>query len=150
MGKVLHFDFSSEKIKELVEKTKDRCVQVCQDCGHRFKEDTAEIGNFVEVKKSIVKPGAKAKHLTYLGDTTVGKKTNIGAGTITANFDGKNKFPTYIGDNCYIGSNTVLIAPLKLGKGVKTGSGAIVTRNQVIPANSLLVGVPARIIKKIQ
>ena len=111
--------------------------------------DTAEIGNFVEVKKSVVMPGAKAKHLTYLGDATVGKKANIGAGTITANFDGKNKFPTFIGDNCYIGSNTVLIAPLRLGKGVKTGSGAIVTRGQNIPAHSLLVGVPAKIIKKV-
>lgn len=110
--------------------------------------DTAEIGNFVEVKKSVVKPGAKAKHLAYLGDATVGRKTNIGAGTITANFDGKNKFPTVIGDECYIGSNTVLIAPLKLGKRVKTGSGAIVTRNQVIPSGSLLVGVPAKIVKR--
>lgn len=113
-------------------------------------KDTAEIGNFVEVKKSVVKSGAKAKHLTYLGDATIGKNTNIGAGTITANFDGKNKFSTVIGDDCSIGSNTVLIAPLTLRRGVKTGSGAVVTRNQVVPAHSLLVGVPAKIVKKLR
>ncbi|MCK5706013.1 MAG: bifunctional N-acetylglucosamine-1-phosphate uridyltransferase/glucosamine-1-phosphate acetyltransferase [Candidatus Aureabacteria bacterium] len=112
--------------------------------------DTAEVGNFVEVKKSIIKPGAKAKHLSYLGDSVVGKKANIGAGTITANFDGKNKFVTNIGDNCYIGSNTVLIAPVTLKKGVKTGSGTVVTRNQIIPQNSLIVGVPGKIIKKLK
>jgi bifunctional UDP-N-acetylglucosamine pyrophosphorylase/glucosamine-1-phosphate N-acetyltransferase len=110
-------------------------------------EDGAEIGNFVEVKNSKVGSGTKAKHLTYLGDATIGRNANIGAGTITANYDGKHKHKTWIDDEAFIGSGTVLVAPSKIGKGAKTGAGAIVTRNQEIEPGDVWVGVPARSMK---
>jgi bifunctional UDP-N-acetylglucosamine pyrophosphorylase / glucosamine-1-phosphate N-acetyltransferase len=106
-------------------------------------EDGAEVGNFVEVKKSRIGSHSKAKHLTYLGDATLGAHVNIGAGTITANYDGKNKNPTVIGDHSHTGSNTVLVAPVKLGKNVTTGAGAVVVKGE-IPDNAVLVGVPAK------
>jgi bifunctional UDP-N-acetylglucosamine pyrophosphorylase/glucosamine-1-phosphate N-acetyltransferase len=106
-------------------------------------EDGAEVGNFVEVKKSRIGSHSKAKHLTYLGDATLGAHVNIGAGTITANYDGKNKNPTVIGDHSHTGSNTVLVAPVKLGKNVTTGAGAVVVKGEV-PDNAVVVGVPAK------
>src|SRR5439155_3559927 len=106
-------------------------------------DDGAEIGNFVEVKKSRIGSYSKAKHLTYLGDATLGAHVNIGAGTITANYDGKNKNATIIGDHVHTGSNTVLVAPVKLGKNVTTGAGAVVVKGD-IPDNAIVVGVPAR------
>jgi bifunctional UDP-N-acetylglucosamine pyrophosphorylase/glucosamine-1-phosphate N-acetyltransferase len=106
--------------------------------------DGSEIGNFVEVKKSVIGKGTKAKHLAYLGDTTIGERANIGAGTITANYDGKNKHATTIEDGAFIGSGTVLIAPCTVGKRAKTGAGAIVTRNAVVPEGDVWVGLPAR------
>jgi len=107
-------------------------------------EDGAEVGNFVEVKASRLGPHVKAKHLTYLGDATVGAGTNVGAGTITANYDGKAKHPTTIGAGAFIGSGTVLIAPVEVGDGAVTGAGAIVTRNTKVPAGATVVGMPAR------
>jgi bifunctional UDP-N-acetylglucosamine pyrophosphorylase/glucosamine-1-phosphate N-acetyltransferase len=104
-------------------------------------DEHAEIGNFVEVKKSRVGPHSKAKHLTYLGDATLGAHVNIGAGTITANYDGTNKHATAIADGASTGSNTVLVAPVKLGKGSKTGAGAVVLHD--VPAGAVVVGVPA-------
>ncbi len=112
-----------------------------------YIDDTAEIGNFVETKKSFVGKGTKAKHLSYLGDTTIGENANIGAGTITANYDGSRKHPTVIGDGAFIGSGTVLVAPSKMGARSKTGAGAIVTKNTAIPDDGVFVGVPARPIK---
>lgn len=106
-------------------------------------EDGAEVGNFVEVKKSRLGAHSKAKHLSYLGDATLGAHVNIGAGTITANYDGKNKNPTVIGDHSHTGSNTVLVAPVKLGRNVTTGAGAVVVKGE-IPDDTVLVGVPAR------
>lgn len=108
-------------------------------------ESEAKIGNFVEVKKSIVGKKTKASHLTYLGDATIGENTNIGAGTITCNYDGKNKNPTTIGNNVKIGSDTMLVAPVKVGDGVVTGAGSVVTKD--IPPNKLAVGAPAKVIK---
>jgi len=108
-------------------------------------DDGAEVGNFVEVKKSRIGPHSKAKHLTYLGDATLGAGVNIGAGTITANYDGKNKHATVIGDGVHIGSNTVLVAPVKLGKNVTTGAGAVVLRD--VEDGDTVVGVPARSIR---
>ncbi|MDA0373877.1 MAG: NTP transferase domain-containing protein [Planctomycetota bacterium] len=107
-------------------------------------EDGAAVGNFVEVKKSTLGPGAKAKHLAYLGDAEIGAKANIGAGTITANYDGKNKHRTVVGEGAFVGSGTVLVAPVHVGAGARTGAGAIVTRNAEIGAGETWVGVPAR------
>lgn len=106
--------------------------------------DRAEIGNFVETKKARIGAGTKAKHLTYLGDVTIGTKSNIGCGTITANYDGKNKFETVIGDGAFVGSGTVLVAPARLGDRSMTGAGAIVTRNTELGADDVWVGVPAK------
>ncbi|MBI3856665.1 MAG: bifunctional N-acetylglucosamine-1-phosphate uridyltransferase/glucosamine-1-phosphate acetyltransferase [Planctomycetes bacterium] len=105
--------------------------------------DGAEVGNFVEVKKSRIGAHSKAKHLSYLGDATIGAHVNIGAGTITANYDGKEKHPTVIGDHSHTGSNTVLVAPVTLGRNVTTGAGAVVVRLDV-PDGAVVVGVPAR------
>jgi bifunctional UDP-N-acetylglucosamine pyrophosphorylase / glucosamine-1-phosphate N-acetyltransferase len=106
------------------------------------------MGNFGEVKNSTLGPGTKMGHFSYMGDAQVGPDVNIGAGTITCNFDGTQKFPTEIGEGAFIGSDTMLVAPVKIGAGAKTGAGAVVTRD--IPANSLAVGVPARVIKNIK
>lgn len=108
-------------------------------------EANATVGNFVEVKKSTLGRKTKAMHLAYLGDATIGNQVNIGAGTITCNYDGKNKHSTIIADNVKIGSNTMLVAPVTVGEGSMTGAGAVVTKD--VPANSLAVGVPA-VIKK--
>jgi len=104
------------------------------------------MGNFGEVKNSYLGPGAKMGHFSYLGDATIGANVNIGAGTITCNYDGQRKHPTKIGDNAFIGSDTMLVAPLTLGKNARTGAGAVVTKN--VPDNALAVGVPARVIRK--
>ncbi|MFO1393905.1 MAG: bifunctional UDP-N-acetylglucosamine diphosphorylase/glucosamine-1-phosphate N-acetyltransferase GlmU [Steroidobacteraceae bacterium] len=87
------------------------------------------IGNFVEVKNSVIGPGSKANHLSYLGDTTVGEKVNVGAGTITCNYDGANKWRTEIGDRVFIGSGTMLVAPVKVGAGATIGAGSTITRD---------------------
>lgn len=110
-------------------------------------EQDAKIGNFVEVKKSIVGRKTKASHLTYLGDAQIGENTNIGAGTITCNYDGKNKNRTTIGSNVKIGSDTMLVAPVSVGDGAVTGAGSVVTKD--IPPNKLAVGAPAKIIKSL-
>ena len=98
----------------------------------------AELGNFVEANRSTIGKNSKAKHLTYLGDAELGTKTNIGAGTITCNYDGKNKHKTIIEDGTFIGSNSSLVAPLKLGKGSYTGAGSVITKN--VPEGKLAVG----------
>lgn len=111
-------------------------------------EDNVDLGNFVELVRTKVDRFSKAKHLTYLGDTYVGKNVNIGAGTIVANFDGRKKNKTLIYDNAFIGSGTILISPVKVGKGAVTGAGAVVTKNKDIPPGKTAVGVPARILEK--
>lgn len=113
--------------------------------GHARMEEKAKVGNFVELKKTILGRGSKANHLTYLGDATIGEKTNIGAGTITCNYDGKNKHATQIGNNVKIGSDTMLVAPIKIGDGSVTGAGSVVTKD--VEENKLVVGAPARAIK---
>lgn len=89
----------------------------------------AKIGNFVEIKKSLVGAGSKVNHLSYIGDAVIGDDVNIGAGTITCNYDGINKFTTTIADGCFIGSNTCLVAPVTLAQGVTTGAGSVITKD---------------------
>lgn len=105
----------------------------------------AKIGNFVEVKKSKIGRGTKASHLSYLGDAAVGEDTNIGAGTITCNYDGMRKHETKIGSRVRIGSDTMLVAPVTVGDGAATGAGSVVTKD--VGVGELVVGVPARKIK---
>jgi len=109
--------------------------------GNAVGEDV-HIGNFVELKNARLAAGVKAGHLAYLGDATVGENTNIGAGTITCNYDGVRKNPTTIGRDAFIGSNSSLVAPLTIGDGALTGAGAVVIRD--VPAGDRVVGNPSR------
>jgi len=111
-------------------------------------EDNVGIGNFVEIVRSSVGQGTKIRHQCYIGDTVIGKNVNIGAGTIIANYDGKEKHKTVIEDNAFIGTGTILIAPVKVGKGAVTGAGSVVTRNKNVPAGKTVVGIPARVLNK--
>lgn len=113
-------------------------------------EDGAQVGNFVEVKKSVLGAGSKAKHLAYLGNATIGSNANIGAGTITANYDGTHKHDTVIGDGAFVGSGTVVVAPAEIGARALIGAGALVKRNTVIGADEVWVGVPARKLRQRQ
>lgn len=106
------------------------------------------MGNFGEVKDSTLHEGVKMGHFSYIGNATIGANTNIGAGTITANYDGEKKNPTEIGEDVFIGSDTMLVAPLKIGDGARTGAGSVVTKN--VAEDTLVVGVPARAIRKLE
>ena len=106
------------------------------------------MGNFGEVKSSYLGPGVKMGHFSYVGDATIGAEVNIGAGTITCNFDGERKNHTEIGAGAFIGSDTMLIAPITIGENARTGAGAVVTKD--IPANTLAVGMPARAIRRLK
>jgi bifunctional UDP-N-acetylglucosamine pyrophosphorylase/glucosamine-1-phosphate N-acetyltransferase len=108
--------------------------------------DGARIGNFVEVKEAVVEAGAKANHLSYIGDATVGADANIGAGTITCNYDGAAKHRTEIGKNVFIGSNSALVAPVKIGDGAYVGSGSVITEN--VPAESLALARGRQVVKE--
>ncbi len=105
------------------------------------------MGNFGEVKNSRLEPGVKMGHFSYIGDAQIGAETNIGAGTITCNFDGEKKNRTEIGEGAFIGSDTMLVAPLKIGNHARTGAGSVVTRD--VPDHGLAVGVPARVVRKL-
>ena len=94
-----------------------------------------KIGNFVEIKKSVIGEGSKVNHLSYIGDAEIGSKVNIGAGTITANYDGTNKHLTMVGNNTKTGANSVLVAPIVLGEKVTVGAGSTLTKD--VPSNSL-------------
>jgi bifunctional UDP-N-acetylglucosamine pyrophosphorylase / glucosamine-1-phosphate N-acetyltransferase len=115
--------------------------------GAHLGEDV-HMGNFGEVKNSYLGPGSKMGHFSYIGDATIGTNVNIGAGTITCNFDGKQKHHTDIGSDVFIGSDTMLVAPVKIGEGARTGAGAVVTKN--LPDYTLAVGMPARAIRKLE
>jgi bifunctional UDP-N-acetylglucosamine pyrophosphorylase/glucosamine-1-phosphate N-acetyltransferase len=142
----------------------DRCEIIFSETGNAILEDDVDIGpfahlrkgahlaqgvhmgNYGEVKNSYLGPGTKMGHFSYIGDATIGPGVNIGAGVITANYDGENKHHTEIGAGAFIGSDSMLIAPLKIGEGARTGAGSVVTKD--VPANSLAVGIPARVIRK--
>jgi acetyltransferase-like isoleucine patch superfamily enzyme len=137
----------------------DNCVivnsEVANDCtvgpmahlrGDAKMQKGAKVGNFRRVEEDDAREGSKASHLTYLGDATIVRNTNIGAGTVTCNYDGKNKHETKIGDNVRIGSDTMLIAPVEVGDGAVTGAGSVVTKD--VEPNDLVVGVPAKRVKK--
>ena len=113
--------------------------------GHAKMLPDSKVGNFVELKKTTLGEGSKASHLTYLGDATVGENTNIGAGTVTCNYDGKNKHETKIGDNVRIGSDTMLIAPVEVGDAAVTGAGSVVTKD--VGQGETVAGVPAKPMK---
>ena len=104
------------------------------------------VGNFAEVKKSRLGPGAKMGHFGYVGDAQVGDEVNIGAGTVTCNFDGVSKHRTTIDRGAFIGSDTMLVAPVRVGEGASTGAGSVVNRD--VPPNTVAAGVPARIRRK--
>lgn len=106
----------------------------------------AHIGNYVETKNASIGTGTAVGHFSYLGDAEVGSEVNVGAGTITCNFDGVEKHRTTIGDGVFIGSDTLLVAPVEVGAGARTGAGSVVTKN--VPAGATVVGVPARLIRR--
>lgn len=109
--------------------------------------DDARIGNFVELVRTRIGNRVRVSHVAYLGDTTVDEDSNIGAGTVTANYDGKKKHATHIGKGAFIGSDTVLIAPITVGPGARTGAGSVVPSNHDIPRGCTVMGVPARIVE---
>ncbi|HEU5430163.1 MAG TPA: bifunctional UDP-N-acetylglucosamine diphosphorylase/glucosamine-1-phosphate N-acetyltransferase GlmU, partial [Thermomicrobiales bacterium] len=107
--------------------------------------ERVHVGNFTEIKNSRLGDGAKSGHFSYLGDAEIGPNANIGAGTITANYDGEHKHPTVIGARAFIGSDTILRAPVTIGDDARTGAGSVVTKD--VPAGATAVGVPARIVR---
>ena len=109
-------------------------------------EERTRIGNFAEVKASRLGPGTRSGHFSYIGDADIGSNVNIGAGTVTCNFDGEKKSRTTIGDDAFIGSDTMLVAPVAVGSGSSTSAGSVVTRD--VPDESRAIGAPARIVRK--
>ncbi len=108
--------------------------------------DGARVGNFVEVKQAVIEAGAKANHLSYIGDAVVGANANVGAGTITCNFDGRAKHRTTIGEGAFIGSNSALVAPVEIGARAYIGSGSVITED--VPADALAVARGKQVIKE--
>jgi bifunctional UDP-N-acetylglucosamine pyrophosphorylase/glucosamine-1-phosphate N-acetyltransferase len=109
-------------------------------------EEDAHVGNFVELKKTRLGKGSKSMHLAYLGDSTIGSKVNIGAGTITCNYDGAKKHPTLIGDGSFIGSNSTLVAPIEIGDGAYIGAGSVIT--DAVPDKALALGRARQVVKE--
>jgi bifunctional UDP-N-acetylglucosamine pyrophosphorylase/glucosamine-1-phosphate N-acetyltransferase len=112
---------------------------------HNHVEEGARIGNFVELKKTRLGAGAKANHLAYLGDSLIGARSNIGAGTITCNYDGARKSVTTIGEGAFVGSNSTLVAPIEIGEGSYIAAGSVITKP--VPADSLALGRAHQVVK---
>jgi bifunctional UDP-N-acetylglucosamine pyrophosphorylase/glucosamine-1-phosphate N-acetyltransferase len=108
--------------------------------------EEAHVGNFVETKKTVLGRGAKANHLTYLGDAVIGEKTNVGAGTITCNYDGEKKHPTRIGAGAFIGSDSILVAPIEIGDRAYVAAGSTIT--EPVPSGALALGRARQITKE--
>ena len=111
-------------------------------------ENDTSIGNFTELNRSRIGSFTKVRHFSYLGDARIGEKVNIGAGTVTANYDGRNKNITKIGNGAFIGSDTILVAPVEVGKNAITGAGSVITRGKDVPDSAIVVGVPAKILER--
>ena len=133
---------------------RDRCSTVESDAEvgpfshlrpNSYLESGVHVGNYVEIKNTRLSQRSAAGHFSYLGDATIGSDVNIGAGTITCNFDGVEKHSTTIGSGAFIGCDTLLVAPVSVGMGATTGAGAVVTKD--VPESRLAVGVPARIVR---
>jgi bifunctional UDP-N-acetylglucosamine pyrophosphorylase / glucosamine-1-phosphate N-acetyltransferase len=106
----------------------------------------AHVGNFVETKKTRLGKGSKANHLTYLGDSEIGERVNVGAGTITCNYDGVSKYQTVIEDGAFIGSDTTLVAPVRVGRGAYVGAASCITED--VPPDALAVGRGRQVVKE--
>jgi bifunctional UDP-N-acetylglucosamine pyrophosphorylase/glucosamine-1-phosphate N-acetyltransferase len=152
---IIHNCQLGERVKAFASALEDAVVEDDVDIGpfaHLRKgahlAQGVHMGNFGEVKDSYLGPGTKMGHFSYIGNATIGSEVNIGAGTITCNYDGVRKNPTEIGEGAFIGSDTMLVAPVKVGAGARTGAGAVVTKD--IPAHNLAVGMPARSIRKLE
>ena len=111
-----------------------------------YLKQNVHIGNFVEIKNAVLEKGVKAGHLTYLGDAEIGSETNIGAGTITCNYDGKNKHKTKIGEKSFVGSNSIIVAPVEIGDRAFTAAGSVITHD--VPDNALALGRARQVIKE--
>lgn len=109
-------------------------------------ESEARVGNFVEIKNAILKKGSKANHLSYIGDAVIGERTNVGCGTITCNYDGKDKHKTIIGEDVFIGSDVQFVAPVEIGNGATIGAGSTITED--VPKNSLAIARSRQVVKK--
>ncbi len=120
----------------------------CHLRGETVVRDKVTVGNYTEITRSRVGEGTFMKHFSYLGDAFVSENVNIGCGTVTANFDGKNKQKTFVGKGAFIGSDTVIVAPIKVGEGAITGAGSVVTKD--VKSGKIVAGVPAKEIKKTQ
>ena len=107
-------------------------------------EEGSKVGNFTEAKKTRLGAGSKANHLTYMGDAVIGARTNIGAGTVFANYDGVHKHETTVGDDAFVGSGTILVGPVRVGDRARTGAGAVLTGGKSVPAGETWIGVPAK------
>jgi len=111
-------------------------------------KDKAQVGNFAEISRSTLGVQSLMKHFSFVGDATIGKNVNIGAGVVTANYDGKNKNKTFIANGAFIGSDSILVAPVTIGEKAMTGAGCVVTKGKRVPKGHVILGVPGKIIKR--
>jgi bifunctional UDP-N-acetylglucosamine pyrophosphorylase/glucosamine-1-phosphate N-acetyltransferase len=152
-GTVLNNSVIGDECKIILSVVEDAIMESSADIGPfshlrpgAYLEADVHIGNYVEVKESRFASGATMGHFGYIGDASIGAGVNVGAGTVTCNYDGNNKHRTTVGEGAFIGCDTMLVAPVTVGPGAVTGAGAVVTKD--VPSAGLVVGVPARILEK--